>query len=81
MKRPPVLALQRHPQILKQIPVVPPAADVVSERATGTVPTDITEAAAGKRCAPGCPRPDLCALPFPELDGTPDVLASVMISA
>ncbi|KAF4969738.1 hypothetical protein FSARC_3081 [Fusarium sarcochroum] len=45
--------------------VVPPAVDVVNERATGTAPTDTTDPAAGKRCAPGGPRPDLCALAFP----------------
>ncbi|KAF4991758.1 hypothetical protein FGRMN_7598 [Fusarium graminum] len=61
--------------------VVPPAADVVSEKPTGTVLTDTTEPAAGKRRVLGGPRLDLCALPFPELDGTLDVLASVMISA
>ncbi|KAI3583101.1 hypothetical protein IWW34DRAFT_816707 [Fusarium oxysporum f. sp. albedinis] len=36
--------------------VVPPAADVVSERATGTAQTDTTDQAAGKRMRPCCIR-------------------------
>ncbi|CAF3665247.1 unnamed protein product [Fusarium graminearum] len=64
MKKPPGLALPQHQQILKQIPVAPPAADVVTERATGTAPTVTTAPTAGKRCVSGVPRPDLCALPL-----------------
>lgn len=70
MKKPPVLALPRHQQILKQIPVVPPAADVVSERATGTAQTDTTDQAAGKRCVSRRTEAgSLCpSLSLPELD-------------
>lgn len=83
MKKPPVLALPRHQQILKQIPVEPPAADVVSERATGTAQTDTTDQAAGKRCVSrrtkaGSLCPSLSCL---NLTRQSDLLASVMISA
>ena len=82
MKKPPVLALPRHQQILKQIPVAPPAADVVNERATGIARTVTIAPAAGKRCVSGVPKagslwPAFCL----SLTRRPDVFASVMISA
>lgn len=55
MMKTPVLALPRPQQILKQIPVVPPAPDVVNGKATGTLPTDTTAPAAGKRRPPLSP--------------------------
>lgn len=70
----------------KDIPrphMVPPAADVVSERATGTAQTDTTDQAAGKRCVSrrteaGSLCPSLSCL---NLTRQSDLLASVMISA